>query len=262
FPRVFCRYPIRSSTFLPINAVLDAPFDVDQERRRILLDKEEVKAVFHSSVSAVVPLVRLAYEEGWDDRHWLARAAPSPASFADKEDEQETAWLTSEMRCLAEDLGRLPLVTTRNGLGASVEGTESKWFADFVDAHVDGAAMNRLWPLVDDAEDLYPPVAALADAWAAIAHGWYDLDVHVNQVGLTALAKYVRGDAEHVDELRVRCDKREWIARFLDVVGESWAGRGVNADLVERLLPNQSGALLPRKDLNRDESIPDALKEI
>src|SRR5262249_14645209 len=42
FPRVFRRYPIRSSSFLPLTAVLDAPFDLDQERRRILLDKDEV----------------------------------------------------------------------------------------------------------------------------------------------------------------------------------------------------------------------------
>ncbi|WP_437576862.1 sacsin N-terminal ATP-binding-like domain-containing protein [Sorangium sp. So ce887] len=262
FPRVFCRYPIRSSTFLPINAVLDAPFDLDQERRRILLDKEEVKRVFHLSVSAVVPLVRLAYKEGWDDRHWLARAAPSPSSFADKEDEQETDWLTKEMRSLADELVRLPIVATRNGLGASVEGTDGNWFADFVDAHSDGTTMNRLWPLVDDAEDLCPPVAELADAWAAIASGWHDLGVQVNQVGLAVLAKYVRGDAERIEDLSVRCDKREWIARFLDVVGECWAGRGVNADLVERMVPNQSGALVPRKDLKRDDGIPDALKKI
>jgi hypothetical protein len=262
FPRVFCRYPIRSSAFLPINAVLDAPFDLDQERRRILLDKDEVKAVFHSSVSAVVPLVRLAYEEGWDDRHWLARAAPSPSSFADNEDEHETAWLTREMRCLGEELARLPLVATRKGLGASVEGTDSGWFADFVDARADGTTMNRLRPLVDDAENLYPPVAALADAWATIAQGWRDLGVQVNLVGLTALAESVRGDAEHVDELRVRCDRREWVARFLDVVGECWAGRGANLNMVDRMIPNQCGALIPRKDLKRDESIPDSLKEI
>ncbi|MGQ0659228.1 MAG: sacsin N-terminal ATP-binding-like domain-containing protein [Chromatiales bacterium] len=263
FPRVFCRYPIRSSTFLPINAVLDAPFDLDQERRRILLDKEEVKGVFRSSVAAIVPLVRLAYQEGWDDRHWLARTAPSPSSFADKQDDEETGWLTGEMRSLAEELARLPLVSTRNGLGASVKATEAKWFAAFVDAHSDGTSMNRLWPLVDDAEDLYPPVAALADAWATIAAGWHELGVQVNQVGLAALAKYVRGDAERVEGLRIRCDKREWIARFLDVVGECWSGHaGVHAELVERMIPNQNGALVPRKDLKRDDGIPDTLKEI
>lgn len=262
FPRVFCRYPIRSSTFLPINAVLDAPFDLDQERRRVLLDKDDVKRVFHSAISAVLPLVRLAYEEGWDDRHWLARAAPSPSSFADNEDEQESDWLTGEMRFLAEELARLPLVLTKNGLGASINETDTKWFADFIDAHSDGTTMNRLWPLVDDVEDLYPPVAALAEAWATIASGWHELGVQVNQVGLAAVAKYVRGDAARIDDLHVRCDKREWLARFLDIVGECWAVRGVHPDLVERMIPNQSGALVPRKDLKRDSGIPETLKEI
>ncbi len=262
FPRVFCRYPIRSSTFLPINAVLDAPFDLDQERRRILLDKDEVKRVFHLSVSAVVPLVRVAYEDSWNDRHWLARVAPSPSSFADKEDKQETDWLTSEMRSLAEKLARLPLVATRDGLIPSVEETNSDWFADFVDAQCDGTTMNRLWPLVDDVRGLCPPVSALADAWSTIASGWHELGVPVDRIGLAFLAKYVRHDAKRVEDLGVRCDEREWLARFLDVVGECWASRGVNADLVERLVPNQSGVLVARKDLKRDDGIPDALKDI
>lgn len=262
FPRVFCRYPIRSSAFLPIHAILDAPFDLDQERRRILLDKEEVKAVFHSSVSAIVPLIRLAYEEVWDDRHLLARVAPPQSSFADKDDEQETAWLKGEMRRLAEALGRLPLVMTSKGLGASLEEGDHHWFVDFVAPHLDGTTMNRLWPLVNDAEHLCPPVAALADAWAEIANGWHDLGLRVSQIGLTSLAKHVCGDARHVDELRVRCDKREWITRFLDVVGERWSALGVTADIVDRLIPNQSGALVGRKELKRDESIPDAVKDI
>ena len=98
---------------------------------------------------------------------------------------------------------------------------------DFVDPHTDATTMSRLWPLVNDAEELYPPVAALADSWATIASGWQALGVPVNQVGLVALAKNVRADAEQVDDLRVRCDKRTWLAGFLDVVGECWAGRGV-----------------------------------
>lgn len=262
FPRVFCRYPIRSSTFLPINAVLDAPFDLDQERRRILLDNEEVKRVFHSSVGAVVELVRMAYEEGWDERHWLARAAPSPSSFGDKEDEQETGWLTNEMRLLAEELARMKLVSTRKGFGPAVEGTDNEWFADFVDAKIDGTSMTRLWPLVDDAENLYPPVETLAESWGMIASGWHNLDVPVNQIGLATLAKYVRDDAERIEDLQVRCDKREWIARFLDVVGECSVGRGINTELLEKLLPNQRGALVPLKSLKRDGGIPESLKEI
>ena len=262
FPRVFCRYPVRSSTFLPITAILDAPFELDQERRRILLDKEAVKSVFRSSVSAVLQLVRVAYDEGWHDRHWLARAAPSPSTFGDQEDEQEIAWLTSQMRWLAEELSQLPLVETKNGVGAAIEGAKRVWFADFVDPDIDGTDMSRLWPLVEEVHDLYPPVAELAAAWAVIAHGWQELGVHVNQVGLTTLAQYARGDAETLQGLRVHDDKLEWLARFLDVVGECWALRGVNAGLVDRMIPNQIGALLPLKSLKRDEGVPDALKEI
>lgn len=262
FPRVFCRYPIRSSAFLPINAILDAPFDLDQERRRVLLDKDEVKEVFRTAVEAVVRLARLAFEEEWDDRHWLARAAPSTSSFADKVDDEEIAWLTGEMRSLAEHLARLPLVNTRSGLGPALEGTGDEWFADFVDPDTDGTTMERLWPLVDDAENLYPPIAELSDAWANIARGWHELGVDVNQVGLKSLIKYVRGNAKRIEDLRVRGDKHEWLTRFLDIVGECWALRGVNADLVDRLIPNQRGELVARKDLRRDEGISDALKDI
>lgn len=247
---------------MPINAVIDAPFDLDQERRRILLDKDEVRRLFHSSVSAIVPLIQLAYEESWRDRHWLARAEPSPSSFADKDDEHETTWLTNEMRLLADALALLPLVATRNGPGAAIEGAESEWFADFIDTQSDGTTMSRLWNLVDDAENLYPPVVALADAWATIATGWSALGVQVNRIDLAALAKCVRDDAERVDDLHVRCDKREWITRFLDVVGECSARSGINTDLVERIIPNQNGQFVARKDLRRDDGIPEVLKEI
>ncbi len=97
FPRVFCRYPIRSSAFLPINVILDAPFDLDQERRQILFDKDEnAKRLFRSAVGAAVRVVRVAFDEGWKGRHWLARAEPSPSSFAGR---QVTRSSGSQVRC-------------------------------------------------------------------------------------------------------------------------------------------------------------------
>jgi len=262
FPRAFCRYPIRSSAFLPINAILDAPFDLDQERRRILLDNEAARIAFRSAVTAVVPLVRIAFDEGWEGRHWLARAAPSPSSFADKDDAQETAWITAEIRFLADQLSKLPLVTTRQGVRPAVENDDNEWFADFVDVTKDSTSMLRLWPLVDDATGLCPPIEEEAVVWATIARGWRELGVKVAEIGLAALAKSVKGDAERIDELSVRCDPRAWLTRFLELVGECWVRHGVTATLLDGILPNENGDLIARRGLHRDEGIPGALKDV
>ncbi len=260
FPRVFCRYPMRSSGFLPINIILDAPFDVDQERRRIHLAKPGEQKLFHDAVAAAVELVKLGYEQSWQDRHLLARAAPPPSPLADYDDE-ECSWLTGEMKFLAAAFATLPLVETRRGFGPSQ--SVGEWYADFLDLDTDAVEPQRLWPLVNEAESLYPPIEELGNAWSAIARGWHHLGITVNLIDLGSLATQVRDKAQSIDGLQIRGDKREWLVRFLDVLGESWARRGVvRVDVLESLLPDQHGKLHAPSKLKRDLGIPEALKDI
>jgi len=267
FSRVFCRYPIRSSAFLPINVVLDAPFDVDQERHRIHADKASVRELFRLTLKAAVSLTALAFEQAWQDRYLLARAAPSPSSFAGSEDKAERQWLTDELRAYAEALARLPLVETRKGLGVAIA-TDAQWYADFLNprlVHTDVNAtitVERMWSLVDDDEDRDPPVFELAGTWSEIAEEWSALNVDVSRVCLHRLAADVRREVSAVEELRVRCDKHEWLARFAELVAESCERQDANPSVLEGLLPDQFGRLVLLSALKRDAGIPALLKDI
>ncbi len=264
FPRVFCKYPLRGTDFLRMNAVLEGRFGVDQERRAVLLT-EQSKASLRCALDAVPLAVQFALQEGWEGAHLLARVGPLAPSFAGGPEERE--WWGNQLAELAQQLARLPLVETRQGRGPAVS-VDDGWYADFIAPRVTGptgpdeTTLERVWPLVDAAENLYPPVLSLAREWCETAKDWAKLGVEVNDVTLEKLADYVKEGAAALTELRVREDAREWLVKFLDVVGECWSKRrGVDTQLLEALLPDQEGRLRSPDELWRDEGLPEPLKD-
>jgi len=266
FPRIFCRYPVRTSGFLPINFVLDAPFELDQERRALLLGKSEVKQMFTAALNAVVPLIDLGWNEAWGQRHHLARVAAAGTAFGD--DESHLEWINDELKRLAAQLASLKLVETPHGFGAAVS-TDDEWFADFIRPRLsrkstaDETTVERMWDLVAETQNLYPPVREVAVDWSLIGLGWSELGLDVNLVTLEDLATAVREDATGVDDLVVRSDAREWLARFIDCVGECGIARGGGEDAVlDGLLPDQNGKLTSTSALSWARDIPVELKDI
>ena len=267
FPRVFCQYPIRTSHFLPINAILDARFDMDQERRKVLFGKEDVKALFRGALASLVPLLELAYEEQWELRHHLALVAPSDGSFSDEGTEKR--WLNDELKALASSLANMKLVETPKGIGPAVSETDQDWYADFIvpklseKSDTEETTIDRVWRLFSDAVNLDPPINEIAKDWLNIALGWKKLGIDVSLVSLEKLVQDVRGEETHIDNLKVRCNPREWLARFVDVVGECWKIReAVTRSLFDNLLPDQRGRLSSASLLRCEKNIPEELKDI
>lgn len=264
FPRLFRDYPIRTSSFIPTNFVLDGKFDVSQERDRLSMcvdDKELLIGCLNATDSAL----SMAIEEDWGGLHDLARLARCEHSFAKSEEEQE--WWNGQLGTVAQRFAELPIVETRCGKGRAVELDE--WWADFplprlLESGIsDEIALERVWPLVNDGSDLYPPVEELSAAWAETAEGWADLGVPVNRVSLQNLADYVRPESGHLADLAVRIDSHVWLSRFVDVVGECWQTRGgTEASVFENLLPNQNSSLRSPEALRRDEGLSEELKDI
>ena len=80
---------------------------------------------------------------------------------------------------------------------------------------------------------------------------------------MAELAQYVRGETDSIDDLAVHGDPTEWLARYLDVIGECWQQRsGVDVTMLNGLLPDQGGVLRSPTDLRRDEGVPEELKDI
>lgn len=266
-PRLYREYPVLGSGFLPVNLILDGKFEPDQERRRLLmsdLDKVLLKEAFAAGVLAV----KFAFNKKWQNAHMLAHASRPNTAF-DPTDTVEKEWWKVQLGVFAEALARLPIIECTIGDLPAVVDEDKGNFADFIVPRLlptsveDETTVQRMWPLVAACTELYPPLQELAIQWTEIAKGWHELGVEVNQITVKDLAKCVRNEATTINQFKVTGDQKEWLANFLDVVGECWQKReGTDVEVLEDLLPDQNERLCSPDGLNRDTGISDSLKTI
>jgi hypothetical protein len=103
----------------------------------------------------------------------------------------------------------------------------------------------------------------LAADWTEIAEGWDDLGLELGRVTLSELLGYGTKDIAALPDLRVTGETCDWLASFLDVVGECWQQRGsVDTSILSKALPNQQNQLSTLSSLSRDGNIPERLKDI
>lgn len=263
-PRVYREYPLRGSSFVPVNFVFDGKFDPDQERNKLLMSDED-KALLEDAFAAGVIAVKHAFGEGWIDAHLLALAS-TPTTAFDPTNAEEKAWWAKQLAAFAQALAALPIVDcTSQSLPAISEG----FCADFViprllaNSTTDETTIARLWPLVTRCTELLPPRNELAVEWTEIAEGWHSLGLDISRITVSSLAKWVRDDANELEELHLEGDKAEWLSKFLDVVGECWSKRtGVDLSVLEGLIPDQNRHLRGPSELHRDIGVSAALKDI
>jgi hypothetical protein len=263
--RIYSQYPLRDSDFLPVEFVFDGRFEPDQERGRALMNDSDKRGLSEAFTAAVIA-ANQACDERWRNAHLLARAA-APRSGFDAHDEDERSWWREQIQSFAVQLAQLPIIETGEGYLAAVVADGP--FADFVSPRLldpsgpDETSVDRMWPLIDEATELYPPIEGLAQDWSETAAGWSGLDLKLNRVTIDVLSGYVREGAVEVGELRVLGDPNDWLARYIDVVSECWEQRsGIETRVFEGLLPNQNGLLCSPHDLRRDAGVPEELKDI
>jgi hypothetical protein len=265
-PKVFRQYPLRGSTFLPIGFVLDGQFEPDQERNEVLMKDTDRDALI-AGLDAAVHAVDHCCGRGWHDAHLLARASAVTTAFRPN-DESEKAWWNQTLGTFAERVAHLVIVETTEGLQPASPDSDTS-YADFIVARLladtgnDETTVSRVWPLLSGTTELYPPIEAIAEDWSTTAEGWATLGVETARRTVADLAGFVREGAAVIDELAVHGDPNEWLARYLDVIGECWERRsGVDPSMLSKLLPDQEGVLRSPTELRRDLSVPEELKEI
>lgn len=116
FPRIFCRFPVNASDFLPINAIIDGRFDLRQERDRVLMkdgDREQIA----EALGLLPMLVQLALEEGWVEGHKLARVGMPDRAFGESLEEQKELrdWWQSNLSSVAQAMAVMPIIQTSKG---------------------------------------------------------------------------------------------------------------------------------------------------
>jgi len=266
-PRIYREYPLRGSSFIPTNFIFDGKFKPDQERSRLLMEDGD-KEILVQAFGAAVIGTKYAIEQRWQNAHWLASASSSTTSF-DSTNQEEKDWWNHQLTVFAQQLARLPIVETSSRFLPAVTDESDDWYVDFViprlldDSLEDETTVRRLWPLVQGATELEPPSEPLAADWTVMALGWKELGLDLGLITVSRLAEYVREGAEFLDRLKVNSDPLDWLANYLDVVGECWEKRsGVDETSLRGILSDQNKRLRSPSELSKDSGIKDALKDI
>jgi hypothetical protein len=264
-PKIYREYPLRGSGFVPINFIFDGKFDPDQERTKLLMTDGD-KALLEDAFAAAVRATEYAIGEKWIHAHLLARAS-APAEIFEPANTGERQWWTDTLTNFAKRLATLSIIDVSDALFPAIASDE--FHAAFVvprlleDSAADETTIERLWPLVEASSQLFPPQKELAADWTGIARGWYSLGVGVVRITVEKLAHFVGHDVGTLDELRVDNDPTEWLAEYLDIVGECWSKRaGVESSVLKGLMPDQHGRLRSPAELHRDIGVSTELKDI
>ncbi len=264
FARLFCRFPIRNSNFIPINTVIDGRFDLRQERNQVLMkdgDKEQIA----EAIGLLPMLVQLALKESWGGGHKLARMGMPDTAFGEKLDEQQELreWWRGTLAGTAQAMAAIPIVQTSAGL---VKASGPAPVATFVVPRFgleekDEFNFGDVWELARELRDTYPPVRSIASDWSSIAAEWTTLNVSLQRVALTEVADAARCATAKLEDLRVTTEPLSWLARFLNLVGEAAGQHNCDAVLAG-LIPNQNKMLKSPASLRRDKGIKTELKNL
>jgi hypothetical protein len=113
-PRLFCRFPIRLSDFLPINAIIDGRFDLPQERDAILMEERD-KEQIAEALSLLPSLVKLGLQDLWVGAHKLAFVGMPEKAFGEEIEAPLKTWWREQLAATARKLAAMPIVAAPDG---------------------------------------------------------------------------------------------------------------------------------------------------
>lgn len=262
-PKVFCRFPVRLSNFLPVNCVLDGQFTVLEERDRLAMSESD-RVGLSAALGVLQSVLSAGLENDWLHIHRLAKARKVRGGFSESPDSEEAKWWNDRLLMIASDAAKLPLVETKTGRLPASSDSDVDTIADFVlpsysVATDDRVSSEKVWELASETMVLDPPIQSRSVEWNDLSGGWYELGVPVVLRGLKEIAAHIRPEDAKLESIPVASDKRGWIARYLEVVGQLPSNYD-RTELVDNLIPNQLGELCAVASLLRDREIPESLK--
>jgi len=101
----------------------------------------------------------------------------------------------------------------------------------------------------------------IAQEWSSIAEGWDALGISLQRFGLRELASHVQAEADHIGELPIEGDVREWLADFISLLIKVDGSKSYSHVLGD-MIPDQNGKLRSPASLAIDGGIGNALKEV
>jgi hypothetical protein len=264
FPRLFCRFPIRTSEFLPVNVVIDGRFDLTIERDSIQMQDSD-KAQIAEALGLIPAILPYALKNQWIGGYKLARVGMPSQAFGNQLPDDLNSWWKATLASVANNLAKLSIVKTTEGEFKRIAKPAPN--ADFVvprfdlNQKDDELSFAAVWQLASETKDALPPALEIASDWTLITREWGSLGVRSARLALTDIAGLARGDAKKLSELKIKVPPLTWLSGFLNLVGQIAAKHNCT-DVLANLLPDQNNTLKSPSALKRDDGIAEELKRI
>ena len=263
FPRIFVKFPIAGTHFLPFNVVLDGRFTPQQERDGIALNPSD-KALIQRALSALPTLVRYALEWDWENAVELAHISIPKQMLTGEASSGEREWWQELIPEIARATAAQPVIATKSGLLPALDGAGEH--ASFLVSAVDVTGQtlvdtDSIRGLADRVTGLHLPGKEIAQNWGNIAREWDGLGLSVERLGLKELTDWVKERGKSVSDLPINGDRFRWLADLLLLAAELPEGIDSRPRL-DGLVPDQHFQLRWLQDLRIDAGIPEVVKDI
>ena len=265
FARVFVKFPIAGTEYLPFNVIIDGDFAVSQERDGIAMDSAD-RASMRAAMSAFPVLVEHAVTEGWCDAQELASLAPPARPLSGEVDSGELEWWQTTVMQAVRNTACRPIIATKDGFLPALPNREHP-FVSFPVPAVDSDSAQTIehddfHELTSHVSDLNIPSHNVAESWCDIARQWAKCGLNLNRLGLSELTTWIKDSADSISALAITDDPYNWLARLylLAAASNDHNVRG----MINGLLPNEHGTLTDTRShsLYLDGGIPETVKDI
>ena len=262
FPRIFVKFPITETDFLPFNVVLDGSFDTKQERDVIAMNQND-RDLVSTAMEAFPTLIQYAVKSQWRDAHKLAHLAIPERTLGGGESD-ELEWWENVISKIGKVTAAKPIIDTEVGLLPALDDDGKN--VTFLVPATDSEGQNpidydTIHQLASQVIDLYLPDKALAQDWSEIALQWKKMGLPIARMGLTELTDWVKEKGQDITDLPISGDPFKWLADLFLVIADLPESVNVRP-IVAGLVPNQHSQLRGLSDLRIDEDIPKKIKDI
>ena len=264
FSKLFVKFPIAGTEFLPFNFVLDGSFTTQQERDGISMNPADRELIV-SAMSALPSLVRHAVDSGWIGAHKLAQLSIPERTFSGEKESGEAEWWQQVVSDVAKSTAMEPIIETNSGRLPALH-SDGIGAASFLVASIDAEKdesfdYEYIYALADALNELHVPVENVTKDWSAIALKWKEVNVEIDILGVDELIERVRTRCDSIDNMPILGDPFCWLAQLLLLIDELGKEYSVSA-LVNGILPDQHGTLRNSSDLRIDGGISEEIKDI
>ena len=244
FARVFVKFPVAGTDFLPFNVALEGNFAISQERDGIAMNDTDRTAI-DGALSAFPTLIQHAVESGWRDAHKLASLAAPTRTFSGEAESGELQWWNEIVLQTATQTASKPLVQTELGLLPALP-EQGREFVSFPVPAIAADATecidyDTFHAVVGGVTELNLPSVEVAESWGGIARQWGQAGVPVNRLGLSELTNLLKEKGDLVSDLPIHGESYSWLAQLF-LLAADLKDQNVR-DMVNGLLPNQHDEL-------------------